>query len=133
MSVLSPLHAGLDSIRYDEHDGSRAFEFFQLKTLEQFQRAFKDRFWGEIVLQLAHTEPSIIHAVSALSFLHESFVTSQARDGPARTRRALRWYNEAIRDLVQPGSRNLPLEIQAVSCLIFFNIEVRTVLAITVA
>lgn len=115
-SVFSPSFALSTSLPRCESE-TRSLEFFQLKSLASFNSIFQDDFWSILVLQLAQSEPSIHYALSALSSFHEGH----------RETFALRQCNMAIRALTRPqhGSLAVSLEVQAISCLIFFNIEVR--------
>ncbi|KAK3645410.1 hypothetical protein LTR56_009137 [Elasticomyces elasticus] len=50
----------------------RYFQFFRLQTTHNSNALIgSSRFWDRVVLQLAHREPSIKHAVLALSALHQ--------------------------------------------------------------
>ncbi|KAK3636021.1 hypothetical protein LTR56_014397 [Elasticomyces elasticus] len=50
----------------------RYFQFFRLQTTHNSNTLIgSSRFWDRVVLQLAHREPSIKHAVLALSALHQ--------------------------------------------------------------
>ena len=94
----------------------RSLEFFQLRSLHVFNDTFPDDFWNITILQLAQIEPAIQHAVLALSAYHEG----------EHEIFALNQFNLAIRALLHPSAASQPLskELQVVSCLIFFNIEV---------
>jgi len=100
----------------DENE-ARSLEFFQLKSLAIFDDIFEDdSFWSITVLQLAQSESSIYHGLLALSSYHEGSHESFG----------LRQFNLAIRALLHPPIDSGPVskEVQVISCLIFFHIEV---------
>lgn len=99
-------------------------QFFQLKSLEQFTSIFSDSFWTETVLQLVQAEPAIEYAISTLSLVHENRLKESV--GVVYDQEcALRHYNRAIKALTQNASQTSArsMEIQIVSCLIFYNFE----------
>lgn len=57
----------------------RQFDFFRSCTVPATNSLFGSVFWNRIVLQLAHREPAIKYAVSALSAVHQ-LATLQERD-----------------------------------------------------
>ena len=116
--------SGLGWISSEDH---RSFEYYQLRALPQFNTIFEDSFWSQTVPQMAHSEPSIQHALAALSSFHETSFAGVSRSVPddSMQRNALKQYNHAIRELSGKSSKTVPIETQLTSCLIFVNIEVR--------
>lgn len=109
---------------YSSPEAARSLEFFKLKSLEQFTSIFNDTFWTETVLQLVHAEPAIEYAISTLSLVHENRLKVSVGEtfDPGC---ALKYYNRAIKELTRAAvdTSAMSIEIQIVSCLIFYNIE----------
>jgi hypothetical protein len=106
-------------------------EFFHERTTLQFTEYISDRLWTEIIPQIAQEEPSIRHALYALSSFHENFSDEERlRRDPLRHRQtqqfAIAQYNQAIGNLLGPQSddEKPPLHVQLLSCLLFITIEV---------
>ncbi|OAQ70925.2 C6 zinc finger domain-containing protein [Pochonia chlamydosporia 170] len=100
----------------------RALQFFVERTAVQFGTFVPDDLWSSRVLQLAHSNKCIRHALVALSSYHERY---WSRDVGGETPYGLRQYNLAISDLVKSGAdRPSYLHIQLVSCTIFICIEI---------
>lgn len=55
----------------------RAFKFFRERTAPCVSGYFHDSVWNQSVLQLSHSEPAILHALTALSALHEEKVLTK--------------------------------------------------------
>lgn len=107
------------------------FEFFKSCTASKLPGVFGTRFWTSLVFQACTTEPSVLHAVLALSAAHKR----KELDGTARDRSLvlpdqqeaflLRHYCKAI-DYLQPqllpsGGRSVRTAL--VTCLIFIYLE----------
>lgn len=88
----------------------------------QLQAFFSDTLWNVHVLQLAHSENSIRHALLALSAYHELYINGKGGAGDGTF--ALINYNLAIRGILKPGAKPHPLYVQLISCLIFICVEV---------
>ena len=59
---------------------SRFFDYFRRRTVPMTGKLLESHFWTKLVLQLAHEEPAIKHAVLALGALHRRFEeTSEAQ------------------------------------------------------
>ncbi|KJK83207.1 hypothetical protein H634G_01336 [Metarhizium anisopliae BRIP 53293] len=100
----------------------RALRFFVERTAVQFGTFAPDDLWSSRVLQLAHSNTCIRHALVALSSYHERY---WSHDMGGETRYGLRQYNLAISELVKSGAdRPSYLHIQLVSCTIFICIEI---------
>lgn len=103
----------------------RAFQFFREKSAADFPGFFESSFWGRLVLQASHAEPSIRHAVIALGSLHELIRHNEWKVGRAYDSFALQQSNKAIGHLNQNiGSTEQPsTEMLLMSCAIFICIE----------
>ncbi|KAH0600798.1 hypothetical protein MHUMG1_01797 [Metarhizium humberi] len=100
----------------------RALRFFVERTAVQFGTFAPDDLWSSRVLQLAHSNTCIRHALVALSSYHERY---WSHDMGGETPYGLRQYNLAISELVKSGAdRPSYLHIQLVSCTIFICIEI---------
>lgn len=78
----------------------RCYDFFRRCTGPQLagpfsKYSFNTSIWTTIILQAAHSEPAIIHAVIALGALHESFGNHQDPHA-ATSEYAVQHYNRAI-------------------------------------
>ena len=101
----------------------RSLAFFRERTALQIDSFFPSAFWGVLVPQIAHREPSIRHALIALSDFHEQFMLPSGSNGE-RPYFGLRQYNLAIRELLDPcATQRTPL-IYLLCCLLFVAIEV---------
>jgi hypothetical protein len=97
-------------------------QFFVEQTAVQFGTFVPDDLWSSRVLQLAHSNTCIRHALVALSSYHERY---WSRDAAGEPLYGLRQYNQAINELVR-ADRSSHLHIQLVSCTVFICIEVRS-------
>lgn len=100
----------------------RSFSFFVQKTSSQLAGLFGSEFWERLVLQAAHHEPAIRHAITAIGSLHEN--KTFGRDSEVKF--ALRQYNLAIRSLLatpSPGEQR-GLDVSLISCILFICFEV---------
>ncbi|KAM0236953.1 hypothetical protein ACHAP5_009240 [Fusarium lateritium] len=103
---------------------ARSFQFFIEKTLVNFQTFFPDDLWSIRVLQVAQSADGIKHAVVALAYYHELYLTHQQWLQLESTH-ALKHYNLAIKELLAPLSDDSSQgHIPILSCLIFISIEV---------
>lgn len=101
----------------------RSLQFFVERTMRQLATFFPDDLFSTRVLQVAHLEPSIWHALVALSTYHERFLEHGPGPVPRESLFGLRQYNKAIEGLLS-SRPSLPL-VRLVSCTIFICIEVR--------
>jgi hypothetical protein len=106
----------------------RAFHFFREKSATDFPGFFDSTFWGQLVLQASHAEPSIRHAVFALGSLHETVQHEEST--LSKSRRAcdpfaLQQCNKAIGHLNQNirSSGQHSDEMLLMSCAIFICFE----------
>ncbi|KAM0262650.1 hypothetical protein ACHAPA_009163 [Fusarium lateritium] len=103
---------------------ARSFQFFIEKTLVNFQTFFPDDLWSTRVLQVAQSADGIKHAVVALAYYHELYLTHQQWLQLESTH-ALKHYNFAIKELLAPlPNDSTQGHILILSCLIFISIEV---------
>lgn len=99
----------------------RSFAFFMHKTSPQLAGLFGSAFWERLVLQVAHYEPAIRHAITAIGSLHEQHIVG--RDSNVSF--ALQQYNLAIRSLLAPPpGQQRGLDVSLISCILFTCFEV---------
>ena len=70
MNSGSPAVTVTDSAFIDTVE-RRAFDFFRAQTAGWIAGHFVDSIWDRTVLQVAHAEPAVRHAVNAVSAMHE--------------------------------------------------------------
>ena len=106
----------------------RAFHFFRENSAAEFPGFFESSFWGRLVLQACHAEPSIRHAVMALGSLHET--VQQGEWTPLESGRsydpfALQQCNKAIGHLNQNigSDEHHSKEMLLMSCALFICFE----------
>lgn len=113
----------------DIHDSwrcKRSYSFFVLQTRPQLAGFFGSDFWEKLVLQAAHHEPAVRHALVAIGSAHEmSGHRSKTVDVDCRTF-ALEQYNLAIRALLGPLARDgeRAVDVCLISCILFACFEV---------
>lgn len=104
----------------------RGFDFFHHNLATKLDGQFDSKFWSRLVLQLSHSEPSVRHAVSAISVIYQDFESSLRN--PAgyvnANPEAQREWDKAIKSLsariqAHPNSNLVPLAC----CLLFTCIE----------
>ncbi|KAI9642968.1 hypothetical protein NHQ30_008702 [Ciborinia camelliae] len=102
----------------------RSFAFFMRRTCSQLAGFFGSNFWERLVLQTAHHESAIRHAVVALGSIHE---LSERKTPVLELDKAfaLEQYNLAIRDLLVPLSRNEKrgVDVCLIACILFAHFE----------
>jgi hypothetical protein len=104
----------------------RGLDFFHQNLAAKLDGQFDSTFWSKLVLQLSHSEPSIRHAVSAISITYqdvESSLRHPAGYVNANPEAQQEW-NTAMKSLsariqAHPDSNLVPL----VCCLLFTCIE----------
>ena len=109
----------------------RSFQYFRTHTVPQLGGFFDEEIWERMVLQAAHTEPVIRHAVFALGSLHERFdmgdLTVFASNGDAaQGGLALKQYTRAINHLItQSKPAETPsLDVCLIASALFAGFEV---------
>ncbi|KAH7142616.1 hypothetical protein B0J13DRAFT_555869 [Dactylonectria estremocensis] len=104
----------------------RGLDFFHQNLAAKLDGQFDSKFWSKLVLQLSHSEPSIRHAVSAISVIYQDVELSLRH--PAgyvnANPEAQQEWNTAVKSLsariqTYPNSDLVPL----VCCLLFICIE----------
>lgn len=122
---LSP---SLSFIGTERERGS--FYFFRQKTAPQLSGFFGGDFWERLLLQAAHHEPSLRHALLALGSLHASreqdnSLTMQSHNNISDDF-ALKNYNQAIHTLVEPLSQESQqaIDVFLVCSILFACLEV---------
>jgi hypothetical protein len=105
---------------------NRGLDFFQQNLAANLDGQFDSQFWSKLVLQLSHSEPSIRHAVTAISVIYQDVELSlQHPAGYVNANpKAQQEWNTAIRSLsariqAHPNSNLVPM----VCCLLFTCIE----------
>ncbi|KAJ4148522.1 hypothetical protein LMH87_002987 [Akanthomyces muscarius] len=104
---------------------SRYLQFFMEKTIPDFLLMFPESTWRTRVLQVAHTEPSIRHALISLASSHEWRLDAGNRRSPNReSDLSSRHYSLALSCLqsdltVRQQHRRQSLHINVCSCLLF--------------
>lgn len=101
----------------------RGFEFFVQKTSPQLSGFFGSAFWERLVLQAAHHEPAIRHAITAIGSLHQQHLVGK----DVGSTFALKQYNLAIRSLLAPleQQRKRGINVCLISCILFTCFEAR--------
>lgn len=117
----------------DPGNESRYLQFFMEKTIPDFLPMFPESAWRTRVLQVAHVEPSIRHALISLASSHEWLLDPSNRKGPSReSELSSRHYGLALGYLKddpafqhkQKHKRRF-IHINVCSCLLFMCREVR--------
>ncbi|KAF4422233.1 hypothetical protein F53441_14290 [Fusarium austroafricanum] len=108
---------------YTSHPEARSFQFFIEKTLANFQTFFPDDLWNTRVLQVAQSTECIRHAIVALSYYHQQYLTHEQWRS-LESVPALKHHNLAIGELLNPSPETLSQgHVLILSCLIFICIE----------
>lgn len=105
----------------------RYFYFFQNRVTGRIAGQFNSQFWSRFVLQAAHHEPAILHAVIALGSLYEVFESGDTinrenmPDGFATQQ-----YIKAIGCLVEPIVKKgqQATDVALMTCILFICFEV---------
>ncbi|MCJ1238414.1 hypothetical protein MMC14_006403 [Varicellaria rhodocarpa] len=114
----------------ESHTGDeiRAFDFFRTKVATSLAGLFDSTFWTRHILQAARHEPSVRHAVVALSSLSETKLQttpSLANSSAPLGTFAIRQHTKAISELSRKiqESSNLSMEVVLMTCTIFICFE----------
>ncbi|KAJ4371156.1 hypothetical protein N0V83_004372 [Neocucurbitaria cava] len=116
-----PILSGLgDSVIY--------LEFYHHCASPTLASNFDREFWSHTVLQMAYSEPSVRHALIALSYLVKTMPGSlkHARSIPGVDSHTtlLVHYNKAVRSLVERATQSSQsVEVGLITCLLFICIE----------
>lgn len=112
---------------------SRYLQFFMEKTVPDFLPMLPESAWRTRVLQVAHVESSIRHALNSLASSHEWLLNPSNRKGPSReSELSSRHYGLALSYLKNdPALQHKQnhkwrfIHINVCSCLLFMCREVR--------
>ncbi len=115
---------------------ARGFAFFREKTVFDIQGAFHSSFWEQLVLQISHQEPAILHAAVAVGIVHRDQSTTQVVRQNAyyhgldrRQATGLGQYVKAIEHLrtridgVHEAGNERANEVAMMCCLLFICLE----------
>jgi hypothetical protein len=105
--------------------------FFRQQTAPQLSGFFRSGFWETRLLQVAHHEPSVRHAVLALGFLHakiqrdNNFIIENRTNGWTDDL-PLKHYGQAVNILLQPLSQkgHQAIDVYLICSILFACIEV---------
>lgn len=113
----------------DFGDNVRYLEFYHRCARRSLSSHFDNDFWSKIVLQMAHSESAVRHALVALGFLcqseHGSMKHARAKFAVDEDYRfVLSQYNKAVRALVSRMTDTAhSCEVALVTCLLFVCME----------
>jgi hypothetical protein len=105
----------------------RSFHYLRERAIYDISGYFELEFWDRLVLQISHTEPSVRHALLALSSLCETYESQDLMDDHSqfRVQFALQHYNKAVRLVAKYLSTLQPrLDVILTSCLVFAWLEI---------
>ncbi|KAH7351264.1 hypothetical protein BKA65DRAFT_255215 [Rhexocercosporidium sp. MPI-PUGE-AT-0058] len=115
---------------------TRAFAFFRESTVFQIQGAFRSSLWEQLVLQISHQEPAVLHAAIAVGIVHRDQGATQAVRQNAfyhgldkRQSAGLRQYVKAIGflririDEVRETGDERANDVAMMCCLLFVCLE----------
>lgn len=112
-----------------EHE-MRSYQFFHERTLSQITSLAHNDFWSRLVLQAAHTEPTIRHAIVALSEFHRRFLLLPGEGASNEPHFALWHYNRAINKVLRAVDSHDSLYLRLICCVVFVSIEVSDLILI---
>ncbi|KAL9105992.1 MAG: hypothetical protein Q9227_008900 [Pyrenula ochraceoflavens] len=130
---VAPLAAKSVSAGIDGNDEElRAFSYFLEYGQHQMAGFFTSSFWNRMVLQAAHFDSGVRHAVVALSSLYERYearnITLQTLEkGTGEVDFSLRQYNKAITKLLEASNKKdnrSRADVNLATCVIFICIEI---------
>jgi hypothetical protein len=131
VAFLVPLSQSLSIEFHGTPIDRRSFYFFQQKTAPQLSRFFGDEVWERLILQAAHHDSSIRHAILSLGSLHVKFeqdsgLTMQSHSSGWTDKFALEHYGHAINMLVRSLSQQdrPAIDVCLICCILFACIEV---------
>lgn len=106
----------------------RSFNFFLEFTAPHLcaPEALTDEFWKTLLLQTAHHEPVVKHAVIALGALHETFEKGEFDSGDKDF--AVSQYIRSLELMVKPESKKrneISVDVALITCVLFVCFEVR--------
>ena len=132
LSVVIAPRMALDLTAEEEH----GFAFFRENTVYEIQGAFRSSLWEQLILQLSHQEPAILHAVIAVGVVHRDQSNTQVARRSAffhgldkRQAEGLRQYVKAIEflrqriDDVRESGDEKANDVAMICCLLFVCLE----------
>lgn len=96
------------------------------RTSSQVAGFFGSDFWERLILQAAHQEPAVLHAIVAIGARHELVMQQTAPADTVETF-ALGQYNLAIKNLIDPslGKQQRGVDIYLMLSILFACFEVQ--------
>ncbi|KAH8591739.1 hypothetical protein B0O99DRAFT_744188 [Bisporella sp. PMI_857] len=103
----------------------RSFQFFYEKTMPEISGYIPSDFWSKLVLPATQADPTVLHAVIALSAIHEISTTIQKDDvWLARQNFAIQQSAKAVRYCCSlPPAASRSVEVALTSSILFFFVE----------
>jgi len=106
----------------------RVSDFFESNTSPILAEYYDIDFWNQLLLQICHSEKTVLHVVLALGALHEEEIMAESdRKHSTRLERrsfALKQYNQAVHRLSrQLEESNDSIEVTLISCVLFVCLE----------
>ncbi|KAK0102282.1 hypothetical protein ONS95_005904 [Cadophora gregata] len=115
---------------------AQGFVFFRENTVFEIQGAFRSNLWEQLVLQVCHQEPAVLHAAIAVGIVHRDQSDTQVARQNAfyhgldkRQANGLRQYVKAIEflrqridDVREPGDERAN-DVAMMCCLLFVCLE----------
>lgn len=106
------------------------FEWFMCKSAAKLPGAFKPAFWNSLLFQTSYTEPSVFHAVLALTSAHKKEMSSYFRRERSKTllpleQFTLKQYSKAIGHLKPHflANNKVSIRVALVTCVVFVYLE----------
>ena len=106
-------------------DGWHEFDFFRTQTAPNLAGRFGTGFWNRLLLQIGDSEPTVWHAIIAVSSIHRHSISNYFRNSNRdNTYRqvALDHYNKAITRLTR-SQKQESIEVVLVTCVLFVCLE----------
>ncbi|PVH89123.1 hypothetical protein DL98DRAFT_647709 [Cadophora sp. DSE1049] len=115
---------------------ARGFAFFRQNTVFQIQGAFRSSLWEQLVLQISHQEPAILHAAIAVGIVHRDQSDTQVArqnafyhgldkrqaEGLRQYVKAIEFLRQKIDDVREPGDERAK-DVAMMCCLLFVCLE----------
>ncbi|KAF2469330.1 uncharacterized protein BDR25DRAFT_48249 [Lindgomyces ingoldianus] len=123
----SPLFVAPSEFQLGSIDEQQAFFFYRQHSAFELSGFFDSSFWQFEVLQAAHSNPAVRHAVVALAAMHRVFVVSHMPVVPddasdKQLRFALQQCNRSIQEVIKsPARKTIADKINMMTCCILFD------------
>lgn len=104
----------------------RALSFFQTKTANQLKGPFTDEIWSRLILQYAHGEPAIRHAIIALGSIHELYINGLDGYDDLIDQFATKHYQKSIQEICklnEAPSDSRAINVALTTCVLFTGYE----------